>query len=91
MRPLSASVAQGFLPAYPMLGTSKEQGERPARPGGWASFSRVLVSFFPPTPYKHPESEQGAWVVEFGSAGSHDLGSFSSSLSLDALLVWSFS
>lgn len=31
------------------------------------------------------ESEQGAWVVEFGSTGSHGLGSFSGSPSLDAL------
>lgn len=35
------------------------------------------------------ESEQGTWVVEFASTGSHGLGSFSGSLSLDALLVWS--
>lgn len=31
------------------------------------------------------ESEQGAWVVEFVSTGSHGLGSFLGSLSLDAL------
>lgn len=91
MRPQSASVAQGFLPAHPMLGTSKGPGERPARPGGWASLSRVHVCRHPPlSPHTNTlESEQGTWVVEFASTGSHGLGSFSGSLSLDALLVWS--